>query len=138
MLGNISKRGHCHLRSSFTAGALDRPVRPLDCSNPSIDLQMPPQGLITHGGARPVSGRTIDRCVVRCAEDLVFSSKADRKIGELVKKYGTRRVDSNYAGFPAPNEDAVYLRRHGRSTSVSGPDGPCSEAPGSLHESSPG
>ena len=45
---------------------------------------------------------------MKCAEDLVFSAKADRKIEALAKNYAAHRVDSTYVEFPAPGEDVVY------------------------------
>jgi hypothetical protein len=46
--------------------------------------------------------------VAKCAEELVFSSKEDREIGELVKECAAYRVDATYAEFPTRGEDAVY------------------------------
>jgi hypothetical protein len=86
----------------------DGPIRPLDPKNPSMDLQTPPRGSITYRRAKPTAVRIINRLVVKCAEDLVFSAKADRKIEDLVRKYAAYRVDAAYAEFPAPGEDAVY------------------------------
>jgi len=97
----------------------DGQTRPLDPKNPSMDLQTPPRASITYQQATPTAVRIINRLVVKCAEDLVFSAKADRKIEALFKKYAAHRVDSTYVEFPAPGEDAVYqgvsIQTRGRS-----------------------
>ncbi len=51
-------------------------------------MNTPPLGVVTGAKAKPVAVREINRLVVQCAEELVFSSREDDGARELTKKYG--------------------------------------------------
>lgn len=83
-------------------------VKPLDREKPSIDLQRPPMGTIRGGDITAMGARIINRAVVQCAEDLVFSSVESEGIRKLVSRYAKYRVESEFVEFPAKEPDAIH------------------------------
>lgn len=50
----------------------------------------------------------INKLIVRCAEDVVFSSEASSGVAALVKKYARHRVVMDYVELPADRPDSIY------------------------------
>jgi hypothetical protein len=74
------------------------------------DLLRPPQGALKRATI-PLSGvRRVNRAVVQCAEELVFSSADLPSIDALVKKYARYRVEMDFIRIRKPK--SVLLGMH--------------------------
>lgn len=62
-----------------------------------------PSGTIRSVVPLPQTVRTLNRLIVQCAENLVFSSRKDDGAARLVQKYGTYRIESDFPGWREPD-----------------------------------
>ncbi len=71
-------------------------------------LKTPPRGAITRAKAKPVALREVNRLIVQCAEDFVFSSREDDGARKLTEKYAKFRIDPEFVEFPGAHADEKY------------------------------
>ena len=72
-------------------------------------LQHPPAATVKRVRYNKAGVRFINRVVVQCAEDLVFSPVASSRIEECVRKYDKWRIEVDYVELPGnKGEDAIY------------------------------
>lgn len=84
-------------------------VRKLSPEDVSRILRTPPAGEIRRARAKPSGVRHMNKLIVQCAEDQVFSSRADDGMGELVKKYGKFGMDAEFSQLRKLGEpNAIY------------------------------
>lgn len=70
-------------------------------------MQRSPKGRITSINASPALAKHINTHIIKSTESLVFSNHHLNLHLELVKKYSTFQVDSDYVEIPA-NDGAIY------------------------------
>lgn len=93
------------LSVTYPVGAIEK----LDLGDVSRILKTPPAGTIRRAKAKPAAVRFVNRLITECAENLVFASKADASIQELVKTYGKYGMEADYVELEVPGEpDAIY------------------------------
>ena len=80
-------------------------LKPFDAAR---DLGTPPLGEIRYGRVDAAGAKMINKLIVRCAEDVVFSSEASSGVAALVKKYARHRVVMDYVELPADRPDSIY------------------------------
>jgi hypothetical protein len=73
-----------------------------------FDPRLPPKGAVRWGTATSQGAKIINKLVVQCAEDLVFSSKKSSGIQTLVHKYANFGVDLDFVRVSASESDAEY------------------------------
>ncbi len=66
------------------------------------DLKAGPRGTVRAGTARPAEVRQINKLIVQCAEEQIFSSKAFDQLPQLIKKYGRSRLEAECFEAPGP------------------------------------
>jgi hypothetical protein len=76
------------------------------------DLSRPPQGVLKRARTPLSAVRRVNRAVVQCAEELVFSSANLPSIDALVKKYARYRVEMDFIEIRKPR--SVLLGMHTR------------------------
>lgn len=77
-------------------------------------LRAPSSGSVRRAKVKPAGVRHVNQLIVKCAEEHVFSSRADNGLAELVRKCGKFGLDAEYVEVRKPDEpDAVY-----RATSI--------------------
>lgn len=82
-------------------------LRDIDPKNIAPYLRLPPEGKIQACGYSSQDVKHINRLVIKCAENTVFSSKKEPKIHDLVVKYNKYRVDADYIEYPG-KDDSIY------------------------------
>ncbi len=80
----------------------------LDINDPSRELTKIPDGMVTHRRVNVTAAKFINRHIVQCAEDLVFSSTESTGIAQLVKKYARYRMTPEYVEFPGNEDNSMY------------------------------
>ncbi len=71
------------------------------------DLKAGPRGVVRSIAARPIEVREINKLVVQCAEEQIFSSKAFEQLPQLIRKYGRYRLESE--GFEGPGPGGLHI-----------------------------
>lgn len=66
------------------------------------DFSRSPQGVIQPATIPPRGVRRINRAVVQCAEELVFSSRELASVEALIKKYARYRVELDFIEIRNP------------------------------------
>jgi hypothetical protein len=75
---------------------------------PAFDPNLPPLGTAKRHRAEPRTAKAINKQIVRCAEDLVFSSYQSAGLASLVVNNAHFRVEPEYVELPATEPDAIY------------------------------
>lgn len=93
------------------------PITPVLCLSvrfikrelPPFDAKLAPQGEVEYARADTAQVKKINRLIVQCADDLVFSSVRSSGIANLVTKWAKFGVDVELLEIPVPGkEDALY------------------------------
>jgi hypothetical protein len=71
------------------------------------DLKAGPRGVVRSGTARPIEVREINKLIVQCAEEQIFSSKAFDQLPPLTRKYGRYRLESE--GFEGLARGGLHI-----------------------------
>jgi hypothetical protein len=71
------------------------------------DLKAGPRGVARSGTARPIEVREINKLIVQCAEEQIFSSEDFGQLPLLIRKYGRYRLESEV--FEGPGSGGLHI-----------------------------
>lgn len=88
----------------------------------SVDPTQPSRGMTTFIGAQLSEVKRVNRALVQCAEDLVFSSKSDDGIRRLIGKYSEYQIEMDFITIPESENSELhgFATRVRRRTSPAG------------------
>jgi len=93
------------LRITFDAG--DAPQRRYTPEEMEELIQGPPKGNVSRTSFTKLGVKHINKVVVQCAEDLVFSPNQSSGIEALVQKYSRWRIEMDYVEIPNEDENSL-------------------------------